>query len=73
MKKIIICKNSEGNKGYIHPDECSNCYFLHTELREHFLDDVVECRCPITVKKNDKIEFIHSVRIVPKRNGKKLL
>jgi len=37
--------------------ECGNCRFLHTYLADYWLNDEVECRCPIEVKYRDKIKY----------------
>jgi len=53
-KEILICKQGTGAFDKYKYALCSGCPFLYTHLANHYLDDVVVCRCDAILKKGQK-------------------
>lgn len=51
-------------------EQCDNCMFLYIFQGKHWLDDKIECKCPIEVKYKDRVEYISSNYKIIKKNEK---
>ena len=59
----VKCKGTQENPDY---RECSGCDYLYTHLGDHWIDDIVRCDAPATIKKGQTITEKRTVKITGK-------
>lgn len=53
--RSVTCRIGTTSSSYKIRDNCGSCEYFYSKRGDHWLDDVVKCTCPRTLKKGDKL------------------